>query len=78
MRNAEAWCPIPCSRTVLAVREDVGRHNAVHKGLGWAAENRRIPHRGNRSPVRHTVWVRATKLVLLGVQRAFADDALFA
>ncbi|HEX3283160.1 MAG TPA: formate dehydrogenase accessory sulfurtransferase FdhD [Mycobacterium sp.] len=29
--------------TMLAVREDIGRHNAVDKVVGWAVEQNRIP-----------------------------------
>ena len=35
-----------CDGTLRAVREDIGRHNAVDKVIGWALENGHIPATG--------------------------------
>jgi FdhD protein len=42
--HAAAICDV--DGQVLCVREDVGRHNAVDKVIGWAATERRLPLTG--------------------------------
>ncbi|SHR94885.1 Probable formate dehydrogenase, subunit FdhD [Mycobacteroides abscessus subsp. abscessus] len=39
-------CSFTLDGTVLAVREDIGRHNAVDKVIGWALENDKVPLTG--------------------------------
>lgn len=44
--HAAALFDVTDGGTMLVVREDIGRHNAVDKVLGWALERRRIPLSG--------------------------------
>ena len=42
-RAARAAALFSVDGTMLVVREDIGRHNAVDKVIGWALEHQRVP-----------------------------------